>query len=149
MKNISAHYVDGKTSTFDLKTNELVWFEDNLYYALHDIDIGDALVPDANIKKTTIEDFLTLSFVRQMLNFTGGDRSTNLKNDVLNIDGDWTVNAGDIDFNANDSGNVLISGNDIILNAEKIVAKNAMYTVNLLERGYVNVKDYGLSLIHI
>ena len=40
-----------KHQLFDLKTNELVWFEDDLYYALHDINIGDALVPDANIKK--------------------------------------------------------------------------------------------------
>lgn len=101
MKNISAHYVDGKTSTFDLKTNELVWFEDNLYYALHDIDIGDALVPDANIKKTTVEDMLKISFRENMLNFIGGNRTTTLDNDILNVSGDWTVQAGDITQDSN------------------------------------------------
>lgn len=116
MKNISAHYVDGKTSTFDLKTNELVWFEDNLYYALHDINIGDALVPDANIKKTTVEDMLKISFRENMLNFMGGNRTTTLDNDILNVSGDWTVQAGDITETANNI--TMHSTRDMLLDAD-------------------------------
>lgn len=111
MKNISAHYVDGKTSTFDLKTNELVWFEDDLYYALHDINIGDALVPDANIKKTTVEDMLKISFRENMLNFIGGNRTTTLDNDILNVSGDWTVKSGDRTFTSTNATET-ISGDE-------------------------------------
>ena len=79
----------------------MVWFEDDLYYALHDINIGDALVPDANIKKTTVEDMLKISFRENMLNFIGENRTTTLDNDILNVSGDWTVQAGDITQDSN------------------------------------------------
>ena len=129
MKNISAHYVDGKTSTFDLKTNELVWFEDDLYYALHDIDIGDALVPDANIKKTTVEDMLKISFKENMLNFIGGNRTTTLDNDILNVSGDWTVQAGDITETADNKTVNILSTFDATLKTAKLNMKSSSFPV--------------------
>lgn len=146
MKNISVHYVDGKTSTFDLKTNKLVWFEDNLYYALHDINIGDALVPDANIKKTTVEDMLKKSFKENMLNFIGDNRTTTLDNDILNVSGDWTVNVGDIAFTSNNTTNHVKQDFVEQIDGEMNTDITGNYIENVEGDKTTNAKEYFVNL---
>lgn len=121
MKNISKNYEEGKTATVNLKTFDLVWVDDTLYYALHDIRIGDAYVPDTNIKQTTVEDMLTISFRENMLNFAGGNRITTLENDTLTISGDWTATAGDI---TRDCDNLTVTvNNDVLLDCNKFTGE--------------------------
>ena len=150
MKNISENYEEGKTATVNLKAFDLVWVDDILYYALHNINIGDAYVPDANIKQTTVEKMLAISFKNNMLNFIGEDRTTTLNNDILNVSGDWTVNAGDI---TQDSNNLTVTvKNDALFdfNSASAKVKEKTFpiifpdkTIDLHNTIRVNVKDYG------
>lgn len=150
MKNISENYEEGGTATVNLKAFDLVWVDDILYYALHNINIGDAYVPDANIKQTTVEKMLAISFKNNMLNFIGEDRTTTLDNDILNVSGDWTVNAGDI---TQDSNNLTVTvKNDALFDFNSASAKVREKTfpiifpdktIDLHNTIRVNVKDYG------
>lgn len=150
MKNISENYEEGETATVNLKAFDLVWVDDILYYALHNINIGDAYVPDANIKQTTVEKMLAISFKNNMLNFIGEDRTTTLNNDILNVSGDWTVNAGDI---TQDSNNLTVTvKNDALFdfNSASAKVKEKTFpiifpdkTIDLHNTIRVNVKDYG------
>lgn len=158
MKNISKNYEEGKTATVNLKTFDLVWVDDILYYALHNINIGDAYVPDANIKQTTVEKMLAISFKNNMLNFIGEDRTTTLNNDILNVSGDWTVNAGDI---THTSENSTITSQEMLLDSKKfngifedikMKMKSKSFpiyfedkSINLYDDNIINVKDYGVK----
>ena len=139
MKNIASHYEEGKTATSVLKTYELVWVDDILYYALHNINIGDAYVPDANIKQTTVEEMLKISFTENMLNFAGGNRTTTLGNDTLTVSGDYTVTAGDVSLTAEntyfDGGNVTVDNKNPI--AFKNIKKGTKYNGIPLNKGYI------------
>lgn len=65
-KNLTIHN-DGysTTSTYDLVTGDWVLWNGILYEALHDIDIGDAYVPDANIVQRSVEE-LIVSYVENL-----------------------------------------------------------------------------------
>ena len=62
-KNLTVHN-DGysTTATFDLNEGDWVLWNGVLYIALHDIEIGDAYVPDANISQRSVEE-LIVSYV--------------------------------------------------------------------------------------
>ena len=65
-KNLTLHN-DGysTTSTFDLKKGDWVLWNGVLYTAIHDIDIGDAYVVDANIEAHSVEE-LVFSYVEDL-----------------------------------------------------------------------------------
>lgn len=65
-KNLTIHN-DGysATSTFDLQKGDWVLWNGVLYTAIHDIDIGDAYVVDANIEAHSVEE-LVFSYVEDL-----------------------------------------------------------------------------------
>lgn len=72
-------------ASHDYAVNDLVWWGNNLYRVLKPITSGGQFKPDDNVTRTTIEDMLT---------------HLRADNYVADVNGDYTVNAGDIAMTA-------------------------------------------------
>ena len=155
---------DSPTATADRHTGELLWWKDNLYEVVRDMNIGDAYIDyssNPNIKHVTVEELINnlrdniVNIIEPALNDIRGeiaqevidrqDGDDNLRNDLQgNIDAEATarenadnVLQGNIDAEATARENAD--------NAEATARENADNSLSdmIKDKPYINVKDYG------
>lgn len=85
----------GTTATKDYLVNDLLWYKSVLYRVTRPLAIGDALTPNYNIVATSVESLLA--------QYYGRDRSAQVANDIVNVAGDYTLNAGDAAITADNA----------------------------------------------
>lgn len=127
-RNLTLHN-DGysTTSTFDLDTSDWVLWNGVLYEAMHHIDIGDAYVPDANIKKKSVEELVN-AYISSLYTYIGSlsDLDTNDKDSIVDAINevvsnlaaaisDFNTKIGDLaNLNTTDKTNVVAAINEVL-----------------------------------
>ena len=167
-KNLTLHN-DGysTTSTFDLKKGDWVLWNGVLYTAIHDIDIGDAYVVDANIEAHSVEE-LVFSYVEDLEEKISDEAETRASEDeriVLELSDIITSKVGiEAQARANEDSRIELELTDLI-NSQIGIVHGEMGDLNDLNttdkdsvvdavneivasisdvKGlYLNVKDYG------
>lgn len=92
MSGVAFNDKDNLDASKDIQINDLIWYGGNLYRATRAIPQGSKYIPGTNLTPTTIADCLSTYY--------GRDRSAQVLNDTLNVLGDYTINAGDINRTA-------------------------------------------------
>ena len=126
-KNLTIHN-DGYsiTSTYDLKTGDWVLWNGVLYEAMHDIDIGDAYVIDANIEQKSVEELVAkyiaalYVYIGQLTDLNTTDKTSivNAINEVFDSLNDAiTILSGEIgvldDLTTTDKSNLVAALNEV------------------------------------
>ena len=144
---------DSPTATADRHTGELLWWKDNLYEVVRDMNIGDAYIDyssNPNIKHVTVEELIDnlrnniVNIIEPALNAIRGeiaqevtdrqDADNNLRSDLQgNIDSEAT---------ARENADNVLQGN---IDTEATARENAdtLLNVKIKDKPFISVKDYG------
>lgn len=137
MEGIAINEGENDYASKDYLVNDLVWYSGVLYRVTRAIATGSKFIPGTNLVKTSIESCLE--------SYYGKDRTAQVANDTLNVSGDYTINAGDINITANNKTEKIHGDLETDVEGSYLV-KFPDRTVDIKDirkAVCVNVKDYG------
>lgn len=123
MDGVAFNDRDQDYATKDLLVNDLVWYAGDLYRATRAIPTGSKYVPGTNLIKTTIESLLA--------RYYGRDRTAQVGNDTVNVSGDYTLVAGDIEETSTNRTIKVTKDREIDVDGSDSVHIDGVSTVNV------------------